>query len=303
MNQLLPILNLLKADNRKRNYLALLRVMVSLWYLQQLFFRRNALDLIYSNHSILRLEPSWAMRFFHLDTAYFRADYPYLIGFAVLLLVLNLLGIGRNLVAFLLFLWMGFIYWLNDNYGNGGDKMALILLFYLSFADTYARFTLFKTKPRTPDCQAMANLVSNLAAFSIMLNLCLCYFMAFVHKLEDLVWLNGSAIRFALNDERFGAFAFNRWLGDRHYLIMLLSYSVLLFEATFPFLVWIPRWRKTMVVLGVLLHAGIFLFLMIYGMSIIFIIQYGLFLPNATVEKWLDMVRPGKRKAQGAANA
>lgn len=302
MNQLYPILNLLKGGNRKSDYLALLRVLLSLWYMQQLFFRRNAFDLIYSNNSVLQLAPSWTMRFFHLDTAYFRADYPYLIGFAFLLLLLNLLGIGRNPVSFLAFLWMSLIYWLNDKFGNSGDKMALNLLFYLSFADTYKRFTLFPTKPRTPDQEERVNLISNLAAFSIMLNLCLCYFSSFLHKLNDPLWLNGSAIRFAFNDERFGAFAINRWLGDQRYLIMLLSYSVLLFEVSFPFLVWVPRWRKTMLVAGILLHAGIFLFLMIYGMSIIFIIQYGLFLPNATVEKWLEKFRRNKPQHQVAIN-
>jgi hypothetical protein len=293
----------LQAESRKSNYLALMRVLLSLWYLQQLFFRRNAFELIYSNDSILRLQSSWAMRFFHLDTSYFRADYPFLLGLAFVLLALNLFGIGRNAVAFLLFLMMCFLYWLNDNYGNGGDKMALMLLFYLSFADTYARFTLFSESNRNPERQALINLTSNLAALSIMLNLCLGYFMAFAHKLEDPLWINGTSIRFAFNDERFGAFAFNRWLGDHPIPITLLTYSVLLFEASFPFLVWLPRWRKTMLVAGILLHTGIFFMLAIYGMSVIFMIPYGLFLSNATVEKWLKKIRPGKRKAQVAVNA
>jgi hypothetical protein len=296
-DRLSHIIDRLQATNHKRHYLALLRVLVSLWYLQQLFFRRSAFDLMYNDNSILRLDPSWAMRFFHLDTELFRSGYPILMGIAFLLLLLNLFGIGRNLVAFLLFLTMSLVYWLNDKFGNGGDKMVLILLFYLSFADTYTRFTLFPRSLHAPERQSYSNLISNLAAISIMLNLCLCYFMAFAHKLEDPLWVNGSAVRFSLNDERFGAFAFNRWLGDQRIAVMLLSYSVLLFEMAFPFLVWLPRWRNLMLVSGILLHAGILFFLTIYGMSLIFVFQYGLFLPDARVAQWLNRFGISGRKS------
>ncbi len=285
----------LQLTNQKAYYLAFLRVALSIWILKELLFRWRALELVYSNHSLFNLTSGNGIYLFHLDPLWFKQYYMLVVYGCIMLLLLNILGIGRNMVSFLLFISLALLQNMNDTFGNGGDWMALILVFYLSFADTFAHFTLFKQKPRSASKQQLRNLLSNLAAYSIMINLCLVYFMAGLYKAQDPYWLKGTGIYYFLNDERYSILAANKQITTSAVLPYIVNYGTLLFEIAFPFLVYFRRTRAIALILGVLMHLGIYFFLMIYGMSLIFIIQYGLFFSNeeivSTVEKVKGMLK------------
>lgn len=275
----------LQQTNKKAYYLAVLRVAVSVWVLKELLFRWPAFEVLYSNKSFFKIQP-WGMHYFRSLLYQMKDHYMVIIYVCIILLVLNMLGIGRNLVSFLLFLMQAFLLMMNNKFNNGGDLAALLLTFYLSFANTFSYFTLIKRKSFSERNEKLYNLSSNLAAYSIMLNLAFIYFMAGVGKLEDPLWRNGTALHYYLNNERYFVFAG----GGRHFelpkiILYALNYGVILLELTAPVLIWYKRFRIPVFLLLFLMHLVIYCFFMLYGMSVIFVIQYGLFFSEAEIKK------------------
>lgn len=270
--------------NEKAYYLAVLRVLVSLWFIKEMLFRWPAFEVLYSNHSFLTLNSTYYLQIFGISTFLLKEHYVVLVAVCMCLLVLNLFGIGRNIVSLLLFLSFTILYHLDNKFTNGGDEMSMLLLFYLSFANTFSYFTLFKRRPLQPKIEKVYNLVSNLAAYSIMINLCLAYFMAGVFKMMDPYWQKGTGIYYFINDDRYSVFTAGA--KDVHFPLVLsyiLNYGTLVLEFTFPLLVWHKKYRNIILIILLLMHLGIYAFLMIYGMTVIFIIQYGLFYSNDEV--------------------
>ncbi len=274
----------LQQSNEKAYYLAILRVIVCIWFLKEMLFRWPALKTLYSDQSFLTIAPEPSLLLFRLDPAWFKAHYMMVIYACVVLLLLNLLGIGRNLVAFLLFLAFVLLYSINSRYLNAGDKMSVILLFYLSFTNSYSYLTLFKRKPLPEPKEKLYNLLSNLAAYSIVLNLCFVYFAAGLAKLLNPFWQKGEAMYYFLNDERFFVFAAGgKHVGLPAFLLYIINYGTIMLEIAFPLVFLNKKCRNIILLICLVMHLGIYSFLMIYGMSILFIIQYGLFYSNEEV--------------------
>jgi hypothetical protein len=287
----------LQQKNEKAYYLAVLRVLVSLWFIKEMFFRWPAFEMLYSNHSFLKLDATASLQAFGLNAHFLREHYIVLITVCMLLLLLNLFGIGRNITSFLLFLSFTVLYHLDNKFANSGDEMSMLLLFYLSFSNSFSYFTLFKRKPFESQKEKVYNLISNLAAYSMMINLCLSYFMAGVFKSIDPYWRNGTGIYFFINDDRYSVFA----AGGRHVafpfiLSAIIGYGTILMELCFPFLVWYKKSRNIIFTICLLMHLGIYAFLMIYGMTIIFIIQYGMFYTNEEVITFVEKIKSFLRK-------
>jgi hypothetical protein len=276
---------LLQQRNQKAFYLALLRVALCSWFLMEMLQRWPAYALMYGSDSMLKIYPDPLLDNIGIGTFFLREHYQYVVGACLLLLLLNLLGIGRNLVAFLLFIAYMLLFNMNNRMANGGDKMSVILLFYLSFANTYSYFTLFKRRLLPPAKEKLYNLLSNLAAYSIIINLCLVYFIAGLSKLNEPHWQQGTAIHYFINDDRFSVFAY----GGKHvelpqWLSYTINYGTIVLELVFPFVIWFKKSRNIVLMLCCIMHIGIYLFLMIYGMSLIFLIQYGLFFSDDEVK-------------------
>ena len=285
------IIGHLQQRNQKAYYLAFLRVALSIWYLKELLFRWPALEMLYSGHGLFKLKPSAAISLFHLNPLWLQQHYIMVVYACIFLLLLNIIGIGRNIVSFLVFIALALLQNMNDTFGNGGDWMALLLMFYLSFADTFSHFTLRKQKIYSPEMQRLHNLVSNLASYAIIINLCLVYFMAGLYKAQDPYWLKGTGIYYFLNDDRYSILAANKQLVSPSIWMYVVNYGTVLFEISFPFLVFFKRSRWIALLLGVLMHLGIYFFLMIYGMSVVFILQYGLFFSNKEIISIVEKIK------------
>jgi hypothetical protein len=207
-------------------------------------------------------------------------------------LLLNIFGIGRNLVSALLFLTLGLLQTINNSFSNGGDAMALLLTFYLSAANTFSHLTLFKRKLLSARKEKLYNMASNLVAYSIMLNLSFIYFMAAIGKLEDTEWRNGMALNYYINNEHYFIFASSaRHTALPKIIVYFFTYAVILLELTAPFLIWIRKFRLLTFSLLILMHLVIYCFFMIYGMSLIFILQYGLFFSEKEIKGVVQKVK------------
>lgn len=257
----------------------------------ELLFRYNAWELIYSNNSFINAEPE-GLFFLQHYLVDIKANYLVFIYALIMLLFLNVLGVGRNLVSVLLFCTYAILHGISNKYSNGGDQIALLLSFYLSPANCFEHFTLIKRKPFSERKEKLYNLISNLAAYSIMINLAFVYFMAGLGKLQNPIWLKGEAIYYYMNGERFLAFRDSQHPMEMPVIInYILNYGTILLELTAPFLIWFKKTKTITFLLLFLMHAGIYFFLMIYGMSVIFVLQYGMFYSEAEIKQRLITIK------------
>lgn len=292
MKSLSDIIIRLQAKNEKAYSLALLRVAICLWFIKEFLFRWSSFDFLYSGKSFLKLQPTYAIRMFRLNIEWLREHHMLIIWICLLLLLLNLFGIGRNLVSILLFLALTLLYHMNNNFSNAGDEMAMLLFFFLSLSNSYSYFTLFKPRQISPDKEKLYNLISNLAAYSIMINLCLAYFTAGIFKLLDPYWQQGTGLYYFINDDRYSVLA----AGGKNvqlpqWFLIIFNYGTILLELAFPVLVWFKKYRTIIFSLCLIMHAGIYAFLMIYSMTVVFVIQYCIFYPDEQVMAVIQKIK------------
>lgn len=270
----------LTAKNYKSFYLSFLRVAVSLWLLKEVMISWPYLDMLFGPDSFVVVKES-VIRFFPGGYAFVQSHYTGIMLVYVFFLLLNLFGIGRQFTMLMIFLLAYLVQNMNPFNMTAGSSMARFVVFYLVFADCYQYFVLFRSRINwSPDEKKFINLLSNLAALSIMIQLCVAYFSAGIHKLANPLWQAGQATYYALSVERFRGTPWNLWLAKHYWLDYLTNYGALFFELAFPVGIWIKKLRKPFLVCGVIFHAFIYVFMMIYGFQVVFLLIYGMFLPN-----------------------
>ena len=271
---------LLQQQNYKSFYLAALRVAISLWLLKEVCINWQSMELLYGQaaffvpkNTILNRLPG--------GLPFIRDHYLWFISLYLVVILMNILGVGRWFTALALLMLFYLLYQMNMFFTNAGDKMARLILTYLVFADSYQYFVLIKEKTASIYVQRFRNLVSNLAALSIMIQLCVAYFTLGIAKLDDPLWQHGQATYYALSMERYTGTSLNKYLVQYKWLNVLSNYAVMLFELGFPLLIWFKKLRKPLLLFGLVFHLCIYIFMMIYGFQIVFLMAYGLFLPNS----------------------
>ena len=270
----------LQQKNYKSFYLSFLRVAVSIWLLKEIVINWPAMDILYGPSTFVTLKSNLISRIPGGGLMLVRTYYLWVIVTYIIVILLNILGIGRWFTALLLFLMVDFLEKMNTSFVNGGDKMVRLILLYMIFANSYQYFVLYKNRKEVAEKEELKNLISNLAAVSIMLQLCVAYFSSGIAKINDTFWWNGEATYYALSMERFVGTPLNKYIVQQKWIDYLTNYGTIIFELFFPILIWIKKMRKPLLIAGVIFHICIYIFMMIYGFEIVFILIYGLFLPN-----------------------
>lgn len=286
----LPIkiyLDWLQAENYKAFQLSLLRVGLCIWLLKEVAINWGSHDILYGAANFVVYKTT---TFSSLPGSieFMRGHYQWFFGGYILVILLFMGGIGRWFTAVLLFALVFLLEQMNKPVMTGGDVMARLVLMYLIFADSYRFFVLYKSTPDPENQQKLGNLLSNLAAFSIMLQLCLAYLASGIGKINTEMWRSGEALYYALNMERYVGTSFNQYLFKYPGLLVAGNYAVLAFELLFPFLVWIRWLRKPMLIIGIIFHLCIYAFMMIYGFQLVFIMIYVLFLEIKPPKAWVQ---------------
>ncbi len=270
----------LQQKNYKSFYLSFLRVAISIWLLKEVVINWPAMDILYGPSTFVTLKSNLISRIPGGGLMLVRTYYLWVIVTYIIVILLNILGIGRWFTALLLFLMVDFLEKMNTSFVNGGDKMVRLILLYMIFANSYQYFVLYKNRKEVSEKGKLKNLISNLAAVSIMLQLCVAYFSSGIAKINDTFWWNGEATYYALSMERFIGTPLNKYIVQQKWIDYLTNYGTIIFELFFPILIWIKKMRKPLLIAGVIFHICIYIFMMIYGFEIVFILIYGLFLPN-----------------------
>jgi len=204
--------------------------------------------------------------------------------------ILMAFGIGKNVTVLLLFIVVELIQRLNGYLLNGGDNFLKFILFYMVFVNSFTRFTI-SSKPKSTNTKSLASLLHRGGLLSIKIHLCLIYFISGIAKANSKVWYHGVATYYTLNLERFAATDYNKILAQNAYFVTFSTYATLLWELAFPITIWISKLKTPTIIIGLLIHLGIYFLMMIHDFEILFMATYGLFISDSEWKRYYTTVK------------
>lgn len=203
-------------------------------------------------------------------TLFHLAEDPWLLeliyGGGIAVALLFTIGLWTRWMSVLLFLIFFSLYYRNPNLPNGGDNLIRIQLFFFIFTQAGARLSVDawmdrrRQQPRTqrfPSLRPYSALIHNLAIAAMVLQLILLYFTAGIYKVMGSMWQEGTAVYYAMRVQDFvwPGISERVWASDT--VIVFLTYSSVLFQIAFPFLL-LHRYTKYAAIAGaILFHTGV----------------------------------------------
>lgn len=210
----------------------------------------------------------------------------------LIVLLLMALGIGNRLLAIAAFFLHLIFIQRNPSIVYGVDSTATFWLFYLMFTKVNGPMkwlNYFISKRKTgllPDKKERSVWWNQVAVRLIQIQLCVIYAFSGLNKLKGQSWWEGTALWQALSFYDLALIDFS-FLLKVPAIAALLTWSVLLFELYFPVLIWTPKLRNTLLVMGVIMHIFIAMFMGLYFFSLIMLSTYILFISPQTLKNWV----------------
>jgi hypothetical protein len=173
----------------------------------------------------------------------------------------------------------------------GMDAMMSLMLLYLVIGASGDALSLDRLFKRTSGAPSVA---ANLAIRLIQVHFCIIYLIAGVSKLQGAAWWNGTAVWGTLANTEFCPMTNTLYMGflhmiaEKRWLWELVTTAgtmgTLVFEISFPFLVWLRWSRWIMIVSAVLLHLSIALTLGLSTFGIVMLTGVASFIPPSAFD-------------------
>ena len=175
-----------------------------------------------------------------------------------------------------------FIFWMNflsrtTVINTGGEVLVGLFLFYLVFIG--------KSKSKDENVLLVQNALNNTFTYAIVIQFLSVYIISSWWKLLDEGWMGGFAFLHAINIDAYSFFGLGDFLYEHLWIAQTLTYLSILYQISFPILVWNKRIKPYLLIAGVLFHLGIAILMGIFSFGLIMIISYSLFLDDKQVEK------------------
>lgn len=271
------IISYLSRESQHTIYLSIFRVYLALHLIQKIIFLYPNNDILFSQ-GILNLNAGYGTSIiFQL----INHNISLLFTVIILISLLVLFGIGRNISMILFYISIEILQHGNGYLLNGGDNLLKFLALYMCLTDSYRHLCINKRKSKASTYE---NILTNIGVLYIICHLCLIYIVSGLFKANAKVWFSGVSTYYILLLDRFKGTRFNETLALNGWLVTTITYFVMLWEIYFPFLVYIKKTRYFALISGVLIHLGIFIFMMLYDFELLFIACYGFFFKNVAFQ-------------------
>lgn len=196
---------------------------------------------------------------------------PFFIGALLVISILGLLQIYPRLSAFFSFFVFSNIINAIAALNTGGDFLVRALLFYLIF------FNSKNDNQSNIRISMIENLLGNLSILACRFQVIVLYLTSFIYKLTDEAWISGDAISNTFYSADYAFHWGTQLFSDKNIFTIALNYAVLFFQGIFPIAIFIPRFKKYLMILGICIHLVIAFSMGIWDFSLVMILVYLLF--------------------------
>lgn len=219
------------------------------------------LGLLQTNHNEV-----WSLYKFSDTVLYF--EVVYFIG--LIIAILYLVGFQTRITGFLNFVFVWSLYERNPFTLDGGNNILIICMFYLIFANVGEYFSI-KSQYNKISKSKVANIAHNFGIYACIVQLCIVYFFSGFFKAQGHMWTNGTALYYVLNVEEYSLPSLAHFIYNNPYLVVIGSYSAILCQIAFPFLIWNKylKWPILIGSIGFHLAIGFFMGLVQFAIAMI----------------------------------
>lgn len=268
-------------ENKFSFYSCFFRLFICFHLLKDVILSWKFKQLLYMSQSFYVQDEPQFYSFLNLQSSIIKENFQVFYFIYILLILFYFFGVGKNLTAFLVYIFYELLQNLCPTIQNGGDNLLKFIMLYMVFINSFEYFTLEQKQYfKNIEFDKFQNFLSNVFGFSICLHLCLIYFISAIHKIHSDVWFNGVATYYTLSLERFRGTRWNLQLVKNGIFVTLSTYGTILIELLYPFLIWFSKTKNIMIILAIILHLSIYIFMMIYDFQIVFIFVQGFFISN-----------------------
>jgi uncharacterized membrane protein YphA (DoxX/SURF4 family) len=283
--------------NRKIG-VTIFRIMIGMLLLKDfisLFFNRSS---IFSSKGIVSYEMYLDItNYFHLNWTYVNFNnQTNVIIFCILGILFSitfLLGVFTRLSAVVLFFLL-FLFKIRALYLlDGADNVISVMLPFFVFLDSYCLIdSLEKYKLKViAKFEPYVSITGKWFSIAMILQICVIYLFASFHKLQGDVWIEGTALYYILNSDDFSASSLNAIITSSMIVIKFFTWFTILFQFSFPFLVWFKETKFAMLLLGISFHIGIFILMRIDNFSFVMLACYSIFLTDNEYENLVRKIK------------
>mgnify|MGYP001553476825 CR=1 FL=1 len=271
-------LDLLLQPNQRTRYLAFLRVYLAFHICKKLVFAWPHLNVLYAQNSFAKWSDCLWMDV--VSSSWVHLHYE-LVNVALMGAAICMgLGLGRRLAVIAVYSLMVILQQTNGFCLDGGDNLLSFIMLYLCFCNSFEFLSISKPNYKSENVRKLDNLFTNLASASMIMHLLLAYFISGFSKANSEVWYKGTATYYILLNERFCGTSLNPLVVQNAYFVTISTYTTLLWEISFPLLIFNKRLRLPLMAIGIMMHLGIYVFMMINEFQFVFMMLYGLFFTN-----------------------
>jgi antimicrobial peptide system SdpB family protein len=224
----------------------------------------------------------------------------------ILSAILWTVGWKSRFTGLVAFLFRYSLYARNTLIAHGGDNVSIIIQAYLLFANTGAYFSvdarhhrdLSDGKATTSFGKQAAAVSHNAALIASVLQLCVMYTVAGLHKVSGPMWQSGTALYYILRTQQFGSP--HSYLIDRNaYLLVILSYATICFQVGFCLALLNPYSRYLWIAGGIAFHVGIAFFMGLTTFSWLMIATYPLLVRDTEYRRIQALSKDSWHRATG----
>lgn len=184
------------------------------------------------------------------------------------------------------------------NYGM--DQFLVMLALYLTIGGSGARFSIdsWWRNRRSPQEQGrtVASSRARLATRLIQVHYCVIYYFAGLSKLQGDAWWTGEAVWMAFANLEYQSIDMT-WLARYPWVTQIATHGTVLWELSFPFLVWNRSLRPIVLAVGIAMHAGIGLCMGMITFGLIAIFGYLAFVPPEAMQRVLSALSPRRGRS------
>ena len=274
--------------------LTIFRVLICLIIIKNLCFYLPLSEYFFGANAISQYESYIEqMNFYGMRYLTYPFNIPYLTKLYLILMIIltsmYMLAIGGRFVGIIVFLGIIVLKIRNGFILDGSDNVIQVVFPFLVLADNLQHFRYFKLGGGKT-----GNLffeISVVATYALMIQVCFVYLFTGLAKHQGELWQNGTAIYYTMRVRDFMATNWNIPLTENHYFVVLSTYFTMLLELAFPFLIWFKKTKYYIMIGGVLLHVGIWIFMRIDNFSWVMISTYFIFIANSEYKYVLQNIK------------
>ena len=159
---------------------------------------------------------------------------------------------------------------------DGGDNLAMVVMPMLVVSMCMERLSLRSGAARVVRLRELGRgwlgiLLSNAAAFGIMAQLCVVYFLSGMYKAQGRMWVDGTAVYYIMRTPEYFHPVLSPLVLDHDLAIVVSTYAAMILLIGFAFLVLSPRTRLPAVLAMMGFHLGIGLFMGLTSFALVMI--------------------------------